>query len=59
MSDVTSGGNHPANDPNNLPTKPASNMMQIVIVGIIVLGLALLVAYQFFGCVDCYAKPSI
>lgn len=57
MSDVTS--NHPAEDPNKLPAKPASNAMQIVIVGIIVLAFALLVAYQLFGCVDCYAKPSI
>lgn len=59
MSDVTSGGNHPAQDPNSPPAKPASNTTQIVIVAIVVVTLALLMAYQFFGCLECYAKPSI
>ena len=59
MSDATSSGNHPAQDPDNLPARPAGNTMQIVIVGIVVLAFVLLVAYQLFGCGDCYAKPSI
>jgi len=59
MSDVTSSGNHPAQDPNSVPAKPASNRMQIVVIAVVVVALALLMAYQFFGCVDCYAKPSI
>lgn len=59
MSDVTSGGNHPAQDPNSVPAKPASNTTQIVIIAIVVVALALLMAYQFFGCLECYAKPSI
>lgn len=59
MIDATNDGNHPANDSASLPAKPANNTMQIVVIGIVVLALALLMAYQFFGCVDCYAKPSI
>lgn len=59
MSDMTSDTNHPAEDPNSVPAKPASNRMQIVVIAIVGAALALLMAYQFFGCAGCYGHPSI
>lgn len=59
MSDVTSDTNHPAEDLNGVPAKPASNRLQIVVVVIVGAALALLIAYQFFGCAACYGTPSI
>ncbi len=59
MSNVSSETNHPAEDANGVPAKPASNMLQIVVVAIVGAALALLIAYQFFGCAACYGHPSI
>lgn len=59
MSDMTSDTNHPAENPNGVPAKPASNRLQIVVVVIVGAALALLIAYQFFGCAACYGTPSI
>lgn len=60
MSEITSDTNHPAEEPHAVPTPPASNTLQIVVIAIVVAALALLVAYQFFGCAACYGPhPSI
>lgn len=59
MSDIISDANHPAEDPSGVPAKPASNRAQIVVVVIVGEALALLIAYQFFGCAACYGTPSI
>jgi hypothetical protein len=54
MSDITSETKHPAADPNGVPAKPASNRLQIMVVAIVGAALALLIAYQLFGCAACY-----
>lgn len=60
MSDITSDTNHPAEDHNGTPAQPATNTSQIVVIAIVVAALALLIAYQFFGCAACYGPhPSI
>lgn len=59
MSDITSDTNHPAEDPNGVPARPASNRLQIAVFVIVGAALALLIAYQLFGCAACYGTPSI
>ena len=59
MSDLTRETNHPAGDSNGIPARPASNRLQIAVIAIIGAALALLIAYQFFGCAACYGAPSI
>ncbi len=39
---------------DNMPQQSGGGTMQIILIGIVVLAVAALIAYQFLGCAGCY-----
>jgi len=52
MSDIVQNDSSAGNRPS---TEEKGNAMNYYVIGAVVLAMAALLAYQMFGCADCYA----